>query len=261
MSGPSTTMTVERDGAVATLTLVPPPSKPPTLDAAVLDEFDGALQALEADPPRLLVLKSASPRCFCAGANIEALKRINESTIVDWVERGHEVINRLEDLPFPCIAHVRGHAVGGGLELAMGCDLIFATTDSHFGLPEATLGFIPGWGGCHRLAARIGSSTARYWFFTGRIVDARTARDAGLVDFVGDPDELGREIDDFATATIACSGTAIGLFKKQLNHARRAARDRNAAAEVAGSQQCINDPDGARRLAQFLDRRSRRGCS
>ena len=135
------------EGEVATLHLVPPEGKPPTMDQDVLTMLGNVISELENAAPRLLIVRSRSSRFFCVGANIAVLKETNADTIIPWVKLGNEVLNRLEDLPYPVIAVVEGYAMGGGLELAMACDLIFAADSARFAQSEAGLGFIPGWGG------------------------------------------------------------------------------------------------------------------
>jgi len=252
-----TTVRLHRGGDTATLTLTPPapPGKPPTLDHPLLNSLDAAIAELEADPPRLAVLRSATPKYFCVGANLHALRAIDEQTIRPWVEHGHRVVNRLEDLPCPTVARVAGYAVGGGLELAMACDLIFAEAGATLGLTEARLGFIPGWGGCRRFVERVGVAAAKRHFFAGRTMDAAAAAGLGLVDFVGDAAAVDAELAAFADEVSQCSRYAVSTFKRIVDAERRAARDRNLDAEATHSVGCLREPDAADRLAAFLDRK------
>jgi enoyl-CoA hydratase/carnithine racemase len=244
-----------RDGAAATLTLVPPEGKPPTLDHAVFASLDAALDELEADLPRVVILRSASARYFCVGANINVLQEMNARTIGSWITRGHRAINRLEDLACPVVARVEGYALGGGLELALGCDLLFAGPDAKLGLTEARLGFLPGWGGSLRFPQRVGASVAKRYFFTGGMMDAQTARQAGLVDVVGSASELDTAIAEFVAAVENCSACAIGHFKKIVNDQYRAAREQNLAAEVSLVHDCLQDPGTQGRLRAFLEKK------
>ena len=114
---------------VATLTLTPDePGKPPTLDYAALDELEAHVATVRASAGlRAVILRSTSEKYFCVGANINVLKTLDAETIVPWVERGHAIFNALAALPLPVIARVEGFCLGGGLELAMACDLIIAS--------------------------------------------------------------------------------------------------------------------------------------
>lgn len=144
-----TTVKLSMDADIGTLTFVcDETGKPTTLDLRVLDELDAHLSTIESHSDRLraVLVESAYPKYFIVGANINALKTLNADTIVPWVKKGHEVFNRLEALPLPVIAIVEGYALGGGLELAMACDMILAADTAKFGQPEANLGVVSGWG-------------------------------------------------------------------------------------------------------------------
>ena len=173
----STHLSTAYANTVCTVTLHPPEGKPPTLDLAVMDAFDHVLTEIDGRASALsaVVLQSASPKFFCAGANIHGLESMNRDTVGPWVERGHRLMNRIEALPVPMVARVEGYALGGGLELAMACDLIFASTHAKFGQTETKLGFVTGWGGSYRLVQRVGLARAKELAFTGRIFDAEEA--------------------------------------------------------------------------------------
>ena len=247
---------VEESG-VGTILLTAPEGKPPTLDGEVLAELERCIDEAREAAPRVLCLRSASERFFCVGANINVLKETNEETIVPWVERGHRVLNQLEDLPMPVVAVVGGYAMGGGLELAMACDLIFALDTARFAQSEAGLGFIPGWGGTRRLAGRIGTSKAKYYYYSGKMIDAPKAAEIGLVDFVGSAAELEFELAEFSDSVISNNWNALEQFKSILNEQERAARDENAKVEALRSVSCLQDPDALQRLHDFLSKKGK----
>ena len=247
---------VEESG-VGTILLTAPEGKPPTLDGEVLAELERCIDEAREAAPRVLCLRSASERFFCVGANINVLKETNEETIVPWVERGHRVLNQLEDLPMPVVAVVGGYAMGGGLELAMACDLIFALDTARFAQSEAGLGFIPGWGGTRRLAGRIGTSKAKYYYYSGKMIDAPNAAEIGLVDFVGSAAELEFELAEFSDSVISNNRNALEQFKSILNEQERAARDENAKVEALRSVSCLQDPDALQRLHDFLSKKGK----
>ena len=188
---------------------------------------------------------------FC-WANINALQETDEQSIIPWVMLGHRVFNKLEDLPVTVVAVVEGYAMGGGLELAMACDLIFASDNARLALSEAKLGFIPGWGGSRRLAARIGASKAKRLFYSGKMIDAGQAAEIGLVDFAGSKPELENELNDFAASVIANSRNSLSQFKAIINNQERQARDENTAVEAFRSVSCLQDPDTKKRLHDFI---------
>ncbi|MEO1237046.1 MAG: enoyl-CoA hydratase/isomerase family protein [Planctomycetota bacterium] len=245
----------ERGGV--TLTLTPPTGKPPTLDRDMLESFGAALDGLKTDPPRVLVVRSAEPKYFCVGANIHVLQGLTDENIGAWVERGHRVFNQLEDLPCPVVARVSGYAMGGGLELALACDVIFACRSAQLGLTEARLGFIPGWGGCRRLVQRVGIPRAKRLFFAGQAVGADHAYQLGLVDHVADDNQLDDDLAGYLGDLLACSACAQRTFKALVDGAVTCDRAHNAQAEADHSRGCLQDPTTRGRLDEFLASRRR----
>ncbi len=250
-----TAVNLSIEGDVAELQLVPPEGKPPTIDWDVLRELEEKIAEIEKSQARIAFLSSASERFFCVGANIAVLKETNSETIVPWVKLGHKVFNRLEDLPCPVVALVSGYAMGGGLELAMACDLIFASDTVRLAQSEAGLGFIPGWGGSRRLVDRIGVAKAKYYFYTGEMLDSQTALVCGLVDFVGGVNELEEKKSAFAESVLKNNYNAISTFKKIVNSEILAARERNADMEANHSIGCLKDEDALNRLNAFLNKK------
>jgi enoyl-CoA hydratase len=254
----STHLTTAYADAVCTLTLHPPEGKPPILDPSVLEAFDRVLDEIETRASDLaaVVLQSASPKFFCAGANINVLETINRENIGPWIERGHRLMNRIGALPMPTIARVEGYALGGGLELAMACDLIFASSHAKFGQTETKLGFVTGWGGSYRLVRRVGLARAKELVFTGRIFDAEEAARFGLVEWHGAPDALAQRLRDFLAAVAANSRVANCEMKRLLESCTHTTLAENAALEISSSQHCLGEGgDAAERLRNFLNRK------
>jgi len=252
----STCLTTTYADSVCTLTLHPPEGKPPTLDHAVMHQFEHALTAIEGSGAELsaVVLQSASPKYFCAGANLKIMETIDQHSIVPWVERGHRLMNRIAALPPPTVARVEGYALGGGLELAMACDLIFASDLARFGQPEAKLGLVTGWGGSYRLYQRVGLARAKELAFTGRIFDASEAVRLGVAEWQGDTAGLARHLDEFLRSVAGNGRVAVREMKQILEACTRTRLDDNAAIEAASSQRCLADGDTAQRLQKFFRR-------
>ncbi|MDF1514849.1 MAG: enoyl-CoA hydratase/isomerase family protein, partial [Anaerolineae bacterium] len=216
-----TTVSLDIREDVATLTFsCDEPGKPNTLDYQVLDELDQHLDALYENITQLraVIIESAQPRYFIVGANINVLKTLDDTSIVPWVKTGHRIFNRLEALPLPVIARVQGFALGGGLELAMACDLIVADDTAKFGQPEAGLGVVSGWGGSYRLPRRVGLAKAKEMFFTAQIVDAKTAYQMGVVDYVGKAAEVKEHIEELLSGIRKCGWLAVSKMKQLINH-------------------------------------------
>lgn len=249
----STGVSVSADGPCATVRLCPDrPGHPPTLDHDTLDALAEAMSEVESarSDVRVVVIAAAEPgKYFCVGANIEALSGLNASTIREWVRHGHEVFNRLAALPMPSIAAIDGYALGGGLELAMACDLVVATHRSRLGLPEARLGFVPGWGGTSRLPRRVGVGQARRLCLTAGRIPASEAVSIGLVDVCVEADELNRTLEKLVDSIDSGVPGAIASVKRLVD---QDGNQTEPASEAIASVRCMEDPDTMRRIESFL---------
>jgi enoyl-CoA hydratase len=254
----STQLSTSYAAGICTVTLEPPAGKPPTLDPAVMDRFEQVLAEIEARIAGLsaVVVQSASPKYFCAGANIRVLETIDRDSIVPWVERGHALMNRIEALPVPVIARVEGYAMGGGLELAMACDLIFASTAARFGQSETKLGFVTGWGGSYRLVRRVGLARAKELGFSGRLFDAEEAVRIGLAEWSGTPAALASHLDEFLRAVAGNSRAAVREMKQIFATCPHTRVEENAAIEAAASRRCLTVGDAPERLRNFLQKKT-----
>jgi 3-hydroxyacyl-CoA dehydrogenase / enoyl-CoA hydratase / 3-hydroxybutyryl-CoA epimerase len=156
-----------------------------TLSAAVLGELDAVLDKLERDRPRGLVIRSAKPGGFIAGADIAQFRGVTDpASVVALLTRGHAVIDRLDRLSLPTVAVIHGYCLGGGLEVALACDHRLAIDGASFGFPEVLLGLHPGLGGTVRLTRLINPVQAMTMMLTGKTERARRAKSLGLVDAV-----------------------------------------------------------------------------
>lgn len=248
--------------SVCNLTLHPPEGKPPTLDHALMEEFERALDEIAGrNDLSVVTLQSASPKFFCAGANLKVMETIDQHSIVPWVERGHRLMNRIESLPMPTVARVEGYALGGGLELAMACDVIFASDHARFGQSETKLGLVTGWGGSYRLTRRVGLARAKELVFSGRIFDAAEAVRLGVAEWHGSAAELEQQVADFVSAVAGNGRVAVREMKQLLASCTRTTLPENAALEAAASQRCLVEGDAAERLQNFLRKRSSPGSA
>jgi len=179
----------ERTGGTVVLTLDSPPVN--VLSRPVLEALAERLTEAEHDPEaRVVVLRSAFERAFAAGADIREMAELDPGRARVHGGRGQGITRRIERLPLPVIAAVRGVALGGGCEICLACDFIIAGEDAQFGQPEINLGVMPGWGGTRRLPRRIGAPRARRWIMTGRPVSAAEAYAQGLVERVVPPADV-----------------------------------------------------------------------
>ena len=186
------------------------------LDVGTLAELRDRLAELGADSAvRALVLTGAGGRAFVAGADIKYMSALGVDEAKDWGALGHEAARLLEEMPKPTIAAINGFALGGGCELALGCDIRYASRRAKLGQPEINLGIVPGWGGTQRLARVCGIGVAKDLIFTGRTVDAEEALRIGLVNEIADP-VLERALET-ARELAAKSPVALGLAKRLVN--------------------------------------------
>jgi len=176
---------------------------------------------------RVLIVTGAGDRAFVAGADIAAMSQMTAVDGLEFTRLIHRVMQTIEDLPIPVIAAVNGFALGGGLELAMACDLIVASDTARFGQPEINLALIPGAGGTQRLPHRIGHARARALVMTGEMIDAKTALEWGLLNQVVAPDQLMPEARKLAEKLLSKSAVA-------LRHAKAALRASFTMEEDAG---------------------------
>jgi len=173
---------IAREGPIAVLTVNRPRSLN-ALNGKTLREITGAVREL-ADQSRAIILTGAGDKAFVAGADIAEMAPMTPWSAREFSELGHVLTALLEDIPCATIAAVNGYALGGGLELAVACDMIFASENAKLGLPEVTLGVTPGFGGTQRLVRLVGKLRAKEIIFTGDMVDAQTACRIGLVNEV-----------------------------------------------------------------------------
>jgi len=252
-----TTIKLEKNDDIFTMTLVPPDGrKPPTLDFDILDEMASALKEIPVtEGAAALVIRSGSERFFCGGGNLEALGEIDERTIGSWIQRGHRVFDSIEALPIPVVAVVNGYALGGGLELALACDFIYAYDSAKVGQTETRVGFVSGWGGSFRLARRIGVPRAKELFYSARILTASEAYDLGVVDYTGAPVEVEARLDRTFEEMRGNSPDAVREMKHILNRCFSEPPAAVARAEEESSIRLLRESDTLERVRAFLSRK------
>lgn len=196
-------------------------NRPETLNVLsdeTLAEFDELLGRLERDGAiRALIITGAGEKAFIAGADIKQFTTLTATGALELARRGQKLVSRLESARFPVIAAVNGFALGGGLELALACDFIYASPNAKFALPECTLGVMPGFGGTVRLARRVGLSLARVMTYTGQMYTAQEALQMGLVNKIVEPANLVEAAKETARVIASRAPHAIAAIKKSIN--------------------------------------------
>ena len=233
------------------------PDKLNALNNATIGELLHCFEALSLDEQvRAVILTGSGEKAFVAGADISELAQQTSITARPLALRGQRLMNTVEACPKPVIAAVNGYALGGGLELALACDLRVATAAAKLGQPEITLANLPGWGGTQRLPRLVGEGAAKDLILTGRLVDAAEAHALGLVQRVVEGSaldaalELARELAGRAPAAVAGAKAAI--------HAARRAGDDGYLVERQAVALCFTTEEQQAAVRDFLSRRGTR---
>jgi enoyl-CoA hydratase len=251
---------VERDGGIAIVT-IDRPNALNALSASVLTELESTFVELAqaGAAVRGVLLVGAGGRAFVAGADIRGMVSLTPEAAAELARLGHRVAAAVEALPAPVIACIDGFALGGGLELALACDLIYATDASHFGQPEVKLGLIPGFGGTVRLPRAVGAARARELIYTGRRIGIEEAVAAGLVvRRFPDRDALLTGARETLAEIAANSATAVGIAKRVLVSAAGRPTDTASELEVGGFEDAFRTDDMHEGVAAFLEKREPR---
>jgi enoyl-CoA hydratase/carnithine racemase len=240
------------DGLVATITL----NRPEKLNAVtlpMLSDLDAALIAIDADDAvRVVVIKGAGLKAFSAGADVVAWSALSPLDMWrTWTRTGQRVLDRLESVRQPTIAALNGVAFGGGLELALACDVRIAADHVKLGAPEVGIGTVPGWGMTTRLVTVVGPARAKQMILTGLPIDAARAAEWGLVSEVVPADELAAAAGELAARIAAQAPVAVQVAKQLID----ANRPRASLEALGGGLTAFTD-DAQEGQAAFRERRT-----
>ena len=225
------------------------------LNSQVLADLDAALDAVDLNEIRCLIVRGAGEKSFVAGADIAQMKDLSKAEAEAFGKQGNDVMRKLETFPIPTIAAVGGYALGGGCELAMSCDIRLASENASFGQPEVGLGITPGCGGTQRLARFVGAGKAKEMLYTARAnYTAQDALDMGLVNYVYPLENLLDEAVKLAEEIAAQAPIAVSLVKEAVNVGMQT--DLNSALKFEGNcfAQCFATEDQKYGMAYFLDK-------
>jgi len=246
---------VETDGPVTTVT-INRPDKLNALDQAVMDDLFGAFHGLlKGNVPRAVIL-TGEGKAFVAGADIAAMQSLSPAEARAFAALGHRLGNLMEEAPFPVIAAVNGFALGGGTELALACDFIYASEKAKFGQPEVKLGVIPGFGGTQRLARRVGLGKARELVYTGAIIDATEALRIGLANEVLAPDALITRANETAREIAAVGPLAVAAAKRVMLRGEDAALPTANELEAVAFAALFGSEDQREGMKAFVEKRA-----
>lgn len=246
---------VERDGQVPVV-LVDRPEAANALSLEVLDGIEAAFAALEADSTcRCVVVSGAGTRVFSAGGDIAQMRDLPKAEGPAFVARGQAVLERLASSRLVSIAALNGHALGGGAELALACDLRVGAEGATFGFPETGVGLIPGWGGTQRAVRLVGPSRAKLAILTGRRLPMAEAFRLGLVDVLVPREQVLTAAIELAAEIAAMSPSAVHASKRAIDGGAGLPLRDGLVVEAAAWQKNFATDDRVEGLTAFLERR------
>jgi enoyl-CoA hydratase len=246
----TTKLKFEVSGAIARI-ILDRPEKLHALDPEMLSALEESISEAERSRQiRVIVMESTGQKAFCVGADILAWTALSPIDMwSEWVRRGHRVFDRIERARQPVICAIQGFALGGGLELALACDLRISADSARFAMPEVKLGTIPGWGGTIRLPKLIGNSRAKQMIFTGEQISADTAERWGLVNKVVPAGVLRDRVAIIADSICANAPIAVQTAKQLVAEPAIAMLESLASATTAFTE------DAKEGLASFREKR------
>jgi len=246
---------IETADGVATLT-VNRPHALNALNSEVLTELASAFYQLEYDPAvRVVVLTGAGEKAFVAGADIKEMASMSSFEGHQFALKGQHCMMAMEKMKTPVIAAVNGFALGGGLELALGCDFIYASEKAKLGFPEVTLGIIPGFGGTQNLARLIGKSRANELIFTGRMITADKAQAWGIVNEVFAPEELLAKAKETAAAIAGVGPLGVTYAKNAIANGLNMGKEDGFRYEASLFGVLFSTADQKEGMGAFVEKR------
>jgi len=245
----------EVNEGIATITF----NRPKALNAlngALLAELSQALNDIAANENvRVLVLTGTGGKSFVAGADITELATFNSLSAKSFAEKGHRIIHKLQQLPIAVIAAVNGFALGGGTEIAIACDFIYAAETARFGQPEINLGVIPGFGGTQRLPRLIGTNMAKEMIFTGKMISAGEALQIGLANKVVPQEQLMEEVMKIAGEIAAKGKVSLREAKRAINRGMDVDLATGCSIEIDAFAISFASPDAKEGTTAFVEKR------
>jgi enoyl-CoA hydratase len=203
-----------------------------------------------------VIVTGEGNKAFVAGADIQEMQPMNPMEGVSFSQKGHLAISTLERMGKPVIAAVNGYALGGGFEVALACDIIYASEKARIGFPEVTLGILPGFGGTQRTAKLVGLARAKEMIFTGKVITAAEAYEMGLVNKVVPDDQLMGAVQELAGQMLSAGPVGIRLAKACINKSLAMDIDSGLDFEAEAFGLCFGTEDQKEGMSAFLEKRT-----
>ena len=240
---------------IATITINRPDALN-AIDEVVLGELEKAFEEVEEDESvRVVIVTGGGEKAFVAGGDIAAMRKMSLLEGKKFVYNGQSVLSKIENCNKVVIAAINGYTLGGGMELALACDIRIASEKAQLGLPEVSIGLYPGWGGTQRLVRLVGKGIAKELVFTGDRITAQEAKDLRIVNRVVEHTELMNECHKMADIVIANSSIAIMQAKKAINQGSEISLDNALALEAEAWLVNFSTEDRVEGLSAFLEKR------
>jgi enoyl-CoA hydratase len=250
------TLSFKKENHIGQLT-VERPQALNALNAQVIKDLRTFLTEIQNDKDlRVLIVTGAGEKAFVAGADIKEMEAMDPAQGQKFAENGQQVFMMLEKLAVPTIAAVNGFALGGGLELALACDFIVASKNAKLGLPEVSLGLIPGYGGTQRLSRNVGRAIARMMTLTGDMYTAEQCAQWGLVSQVTEPADLQAAVMKIAQTIAKRSPVALALAKKAIREGFDQSITDGMKIEAECFHKTFNSEDKKEGVKAFIEKRA-----
>ena len=250
-----TAVSFEVDGSLGWITLDNPPAN--SYDLSLMREFAAAVDDALASDVRVIVVRSANPKFFSAGADVKKFLDGDVEANMEMIRTSQSAFREMAAAPQVFIAHIAGHALGGGLELTLACDIRLASSGEYkLGTPEVTLGLLPGNGGTQRLTRLIGQSRALELLITGRTFGVPEAFAIGLVAAVYDPDQADARVREYAGRLAAGPALAIAAIKRCVREGGELALDEGLSLEAELVETLFRSRDASEGLHAFVEKRT-----
>ncbi len=226
------------------------------LNPETLDEIDDVIKKVKEDESiRVLIITGAGDKAFVAGADISEFPKMTPLQAKIFSEKGHKVFFEIESLPIPTIACVNGYALGGGCELALACDFIYASEKAKFGQPEINLGIMPGFGGTQRLSRIIGKAKTKELCMTGVQISAQEAKELGIVAQVFPHEELFDKTMEVAKSLAQKSRVALRQIKQTIDRGFDVDLKTGCSIEIEAFALTFSSSDAKEGTTAFLEKR------
>ena len=241
----------ETEGATGILTIDRPKALN-ALNSEVLDDLGAALDGVDLESIRVLILTGSGDKSFVAGADIGEMSTLSKEEGTAFGKKGNDLFRRIETFPIPVIAAINGFALGGGNEIAMSCDFRICSDNAVFGQPEVGLGITPGFGGTQRLARLVGPGMAKQLVYTARNIKADEALRIGLVNQVTTHEDLLPTAKKLAAVIAGNAPIAVRACKKAINDGLQQDMDQAVVTEENLFGSCFETEDQREGMANFL---------